>query len=35
MIVKIVRFKRTRESIHYEKGISFECDGDMDSRIID
>lgn len=34
MIIKACKFKRTKNSI-WETGISFECDGDMNYRIID
>lgn len=34
MIIKAVKFQRDID-VPFEYGISFECDGDMDGRIID
>ena len=34
MIIKAISFKRTKDST-WEKGICFECNGNMNTRIID
>ena len=34
MLVKAVKFKRKEDS-EWENGISFECNGNMNNRVID
>lgn len=34
MIVKVIRFKREKDS-EWELGLSFECNGDINNKIID